>query len=183
MGLKTLSKAALILVVLTAAAAPVHAVSLAFQVVQLEEQKEADLHSSIADDDKSEPKTRTSSYELEEALFEVFFECGVIASNSPAVVARTQKQARSVFASSLKAATRGGFSVFVELTSDCAESLPAWRGGVKSVSWRVVNVKTKKVLGSGQRDLKKASLAKEKRSSVYVLGLEIADEIYKTIRK
>ena len=168
---------------IAAVALPAQAMSVAFQVVQLEEQKQADEHTSIADEDKSEPKTRASSYALEEALFDVFFERGIIASNAPAVVAFTDKEASRAFSSSLKDASRGGIAAFVEITCQCADNLPQWRGGVKSVSWRVVSVKTKKNLGSGQKELTKAVKSKEKRSSVYVLGLEIADEIYETIRK
>lgn len=159
------------------------AMSVAFQVVQLEEQKASDEHTSIADADKNEPKTRASSYALEEALFDVFFERGIIASNAPATVAFTSKEASRAFSTSLKDASRSGIAAFVEITCQCADNLPAWRGGVKTVSWRVVSVKSKKVLGSGERALKKAAVTKEKRSSVYVLGLEIADEIYETIRK
>ena len=170
-------------VAIAAVALPAQAMSVAFQVVQLEEQKQVDEHTSIADEDKSEPKTRASSYALEEALFDVFFERGIIASNAPAVVAFTDKEASRAFSSSLKDASRGGIAAFVEITCQCADNLPAWRGGVKSVSWRVVSVKSRKSLGSGHKDLTKAVKTKEKRSSVYVLGLEIADEIYETIRK
>ena len=182
MGFGAIRRAAAAVVALSVALLHAQAMSVAFQVVQLEEQKPSDEHTSIADD-KSEPKTRASSYALEEALFDVFFERGIIASNAPAVVAFSSKEASRAFSSSLKEASRGGIAAFVEITCQCADNLPVWRGGVKTVSWRVVSVKTKKSLGSGQQALKKAASAKEKRSSVYVLGLEIADEIYETIRK
>ena len=182
MGFGAIRRVATTTAVAAVALVCAQAMSVAFQVVQLEEQRPTDEHTSIADD-KTEPKTRPSSFALEEALFDVFFERGIIASNAPAAVVFSSKEAARVFARSLKEASRGGITAFVEITCQCADNLPAWRGGVKAVSWRVVSVKSKQTLGSGEMTLKKAAVTKEKRSSVYVLGLEIADEIYETIRK
>jgi hypothetical protein len=147
------------------------AFSVAFQIVQ---------------HDDSESAVRNSSYIIEEKFFDFFFDKGVVVSNSPVAVCSGDDN--TVFKKSLKEAQEGGVKYFIEITGDYDVSSSTNPEGallenVESISWKVLDADSEKILGEGKKIPPRAAAVKNRRQGLSDFALEIAEDIYKIIRR
>ena len=158
--------------VFSCCAVAANAVSVAFQIAQHED---------------SRSDVRPSCYQIESGLFDFFFDKGMIVSNSPVFVSNDSGEQDVVFNESMMAAEQGGVGYFIEILCefDVAESTnpdAALLENIKAVSWKVVDLKTDKVLGSGKKVPPSAKLYKKAEKGVRDFSHGIATDIYKFIR-
>ncbi len=148
-----------------------NAVSVAFQIVQ-----------------HGDSEIRSSSYVIEEGLFDFFFGKGIIISNSPAIASDGVENDASFFEKSRQEAWEGGVDYFVELTADFSSSNSTnpdadLLANLSSLSYKVLNVGSGTVLGSGKKIPPASSQFKDKRKGLSDFAFGIADDIYKIIRR
>ena len=153
--------------------ASANAVSLAFQIMQHE-------------DSKSE--VRASCYQMESGFFDFFFDKGIIVSNSPVVVTDNVSDQEVVFNQSMMEASQGGVKYFIELVceydvSNSTNPEAALLENIKQVTWKVIDLKTDKVLGSGKKVPPAARKYKNADKGVNDFSFGIAVDIYNIIRR
>lgn len=151
----------------------VNATSVAFQVMQHEDSK---------------VDVRLACYQLETGLFDFFFDKGIIISNSPVVVTDDAQEQEIVFNESMMEASLGGVKYFVELVceydvSGSTNPEAALLENIKQVTWKVVDLDTDKVLGSGKRIPPAAKKYKNAEKGIADYSFRIAGDIYKIIRR
>ncbi len=150
-----------------------YAVSISFQLVQRGSER-----SDVLD----------ASYIIEDSMFSYFFERGIVISNSPIVVSPSEKKDGSLFSKSMAEATEGGSDYFAELTvayslEDSTNPDAALLDNIASVSWRLFDVGTGKVLGSGVLKPNMDGLQKSAQQGIGEFIFLIAEDIYKIIRR
>lgn len=153
--------------------ASANAISVAFQILQHE-------------DSKSD--VRTACYQMETGLFDFFFDKGIIVSNSPVVVTNDESEQEVMFNQSMMEASQGGVKYFVELVceydvSESSNPEAALLENIKQLTWKVIDLKTDKVLGSGKKVPPAARNYKKAEKGVADFSYGIAVEIYKIIRR
>ncbi|MBQ0039202.1 MAG: hypothetical protein KBS64_02085 [Treponema sp.] len=150
-----------------------NALSVAFQIMQNE-------------DSKSD--VRAACYQIENGLFDFFFDKGIIISNSPVVVSDDKSEREVMFNQSMMEAEEGGVRYFVELVCDYDVSgstnpEAALLENIKVVTWKVIDLKTDRTLGSGKKVPPAANLYKKAEKGVMEFSYGIATDIYKIIRR
>ena len=148
-----------------------NALSIAFQIVQHE-------------DAKSDP--RISSYQIENGLFDFFFNKGIIVSNSPVLVSNDSGQQKLVLNESMIEAGEGGVKYFIEIVCeyDVTESTnpdAALLENFKRVTWKVVDLKNDRIIGSGENFSPDAKKYKNAEKGVKDFAYGIASDVYKII--
>ncbi len=156
--------------ILFAASIYANAVSVAFQIVQ-----------------HGDSTIKDSSYVVEEALFEFFFNKGIVISNSPIIISDDYEKDESFFMKSLDEADEGGVKYFIEFTAEydsTKSSNPdlALLENVKSISWKLIEVKESKVLGSGKKSPSNNGRIKNAQKGLSDFTFLLAEDIYKIIR-
>ncbi|MGN0730040.1 hypothetical protein [Treponema sp.] len=163
MGFKRIA----LLFILSCAVFCAEALSVAFQVVQ-----------------HGDPEIRSSSFTIEDSMFDFFFGKGIIVSNSPPVVSDAEEKDASFFKKSMQEAWEGGVDYFVEMTvfftpQNSTNPDSDQLANIGSVSWRLVHVGSGSALGSG----KKNPHAGKNYAGLSDFISDIADDIYRIIRR
>ena len=150
-----------------------NAVSVAFQIMQHED---------------SNSDVRTACYQMETSLFDFFFDKGIIVSNSPVVVTDDESEQEVMFNQSMMEASQGGVIYFIEIVceydaSGSTNPEAALLENIKQVTWKLIDLKTDRVLGSGKKVPPAARKYKNAGKGVadYTVGMAI--DIYKIIRR
>lgn len=148
-----------------------NAVPVAFQIIQHED---------------SESPVRTACHQMESALFDFFFDRGIVVSNSPIVVAGDAEEQEVTFNQSMMEAGEGGVKYFIELiceydVSDSTNPEAALLENIRQVTWKLIDLDTDKVLGSGKKIPPAAGRYKKAEKGVADFSHGIAVDIYKII--
>lgn len=150
------------------------AVPVAFQIIQNE---------------NSKSDVRAACNQIEDGLFDFFFDKGIVVSNSPIIVTDDVSEQEVMFNQSMMESEQGGVKYFVELICDydVSESTnpeAALLENIRVVTWKVIDLKSDKVLGSGKCIPPSVSLYNRKaEKGVRDFSFGIANEIYKIIRR
>lgn len=147
------------------------AYSVAFQILQR---------------DSSESKIREATYGIEENLFDFFFSKGIVISNSPVTVSEDSSSDENHFRKSFDEALEGGVDYFIEIigefdVSDSSDSTSTRLENIKCVSWKVKEVDSGKILGSGKGVPPSALKIKNVQKGISDFTVVLATEIYKAI--
>lgn len=164
---------ALMIFAVSCCLASVNAVPVAFQIAQQEE---------------SGSDVRTACYQMETSLFDFFFDKGIVISNSPVVVTRDESEREVMFNQSMMEASQGGVKYFVEIVceydvSGSTNPEAALLENIRQVTWKVIDLNTDKVLGSGKRVPPAARNYRKAEKGVADFSFGIAGDIYKIIRR
>lgn len=135
--------------------------------------------------DSLESNVKESSYTIEDALFDYFFDRGIVLSNSLTCVSDSEKKDEQLFRKSLGEAREGGLDYFIQIlvfyeTGNSSLNNSAITN-VKKISWKLINVKTDNVIASGEQNPLNKKFD-DVKSGIYELTKKIADEIFYKIR-
>lgn len=160
---------ALFLLALNAAA---NAEAIAFQLIQ---------HDGAGD------TVRTSSYVIEDTLFDYYFSLGYIVTNSPAVAEPDSEKDSYFERIALEEAREGGCSYFVLIITDydleataSPESLSV--DNLKEAQWKLIDVKADTVIKTGVTK-PSGKTTKSVQAGVSDFTCSVADEILDALHK
>lgn len=126
-----------------AAARSAYASAISFQIVQ---------------HDSSQDKIRNSTYEIEEALMDYFFDAGFIVTNSPTVMSTSPDDDVAAYKKSMNDALDGDCDVFVNVIAEYdidKSSAPELDllSNIKEIRWEIYNVITGEMISSGKKSI------------------------------
>lgn len=147
------------------------ALSISFQILQ---------------DDKSETEIKSSSYYIEECLFNFFFDKGIIISNSPIQIIGN-KSSDHFFRNSIGEAREGGADYFVEMiskydTSNSNNPKDLSVSNIKEITWKLIDLKDDSILMTKVSIPNKKLEWKNKANGLAHFSEEIASDIYSALR-
>lgn len=136
-----------------------------------------------------ESNVKESSYLIEDALFDYFFDKGIVASNSLTCVSDSEKKDEQLFRKSLGEAREGSLDYFIEIlvfyengNSSLSSSSNSSITNIKKISWKLIDVKSDNLVASGNENPLNKKFDDEK-FGIYELTKNFADEIFSTIMK
>lgn len=137
----------------------------------------------IIQHDKSQSNVRESSYVVENALFDFFFDKGFIATNSPTETTSKASEDLKVFSQALAEAKMGHCNYFVVLTIDYDVKLStntkgSFLSNIDSISWELYNANTSTKIADGTREVGVVSVQKNNERGIINFINEIAMDIY-----
>lgn len=134
-----------------------------------------------------ESNVKESSYLIEDALFEYFFDKGIVSSNSLTCVSDSEKKDEQLFRKSLGEARQGSLDYFIEIlvfyekaNSSGISSSSSQITNIKKISWKLIDVKSDNLVASGTENPLNKNFADEK-IGIYELTKNFADKIFSTI--
>ena len=138
--------------------------------------------------DKTQDNIRASSYVIENALFDFFFDKGFIVSNSPAANSSDESMDAEIYYQSLDEAGEGLCAYFIVVTTDydlehATNPNALLLSNIESVSWQLFDVKSGQKMSGGSRQTEKdipVSRNNEKGIVNFIYG--IAGEIYGSLK-
>ncbi len=131
-----------------------------------------------------ENNVKESSYLIEDALFDYFFDKGIVASNSLTCVSDSEKKDEQLFRKSLAEAREGGLDYFIEILvfyENAKSSSNSSITNLKKISWKLIDVKKDNIIASNEQNPLNKKFDDEK-IGIYELTKKIADEILYKIR-
>lgn len=137
----------------------------------------------IIQHDQSQDEVRESSYIIENALFDNFFDYGYIATNNPTVTTSGPEDDMKWFSRAFMDARTGKCNYFVILTIDYNVKVSKNPKGsilsnIDSVSWELYDTSTSAKIGSGVRKVGTIAPQKNNEKGIKSFAAEIARDIY-----
>lgn len=155
-----------------AIAVPSFASVISFQVVQ---------------HDVSQDKIRTSSYQIEGALMDFFFDQGYIVTNSPTIVSSNKESDDAAYGKAVNEAIDGRCDYFIAVYAEYdvkGSEAPEMSllSNIKSISWTAYNVITGKKIASGAEKTGTVDPADDTDLGVANFAKKIAQQINSSLK-
>ncbi|MBP5358558.1 MAG: hypothetical protein J6Y69_05155 [Treponema sp.] len=160
------------IILLASAVASSYAAVISFQVIQ---------------HDDTQKEVRASSYVIENALFDYFFDKGFIVTNSPAASSEDEYEDKTIYYRSMAEAKLGRCKWFVVILTDYQAGISPNPGGIylshiKKVDWTVYDASTGAKISSGTKAPEKISDRLDNEHGISSFMAEVAQDIYRTVQ-
>lgn len=141
----------------------------------------------IIQHDSSQTEVRTSSYIIENALFDFFFDKGYVVTNSPTVSTFDEDDDLAVYNRSMIDAKIGRCKWFVVVFADYDVSASpnpkgAFLSNIKSVSWTLYDASTGRKLDSGEKIVGPVPDKKNNEKGISAFTFELAADLLESLR-
>ncbi len=147
----------------------VNAESLSFQILQKDESLNEVCESSLV---------------IEDEILNYFFEHGFIVSNVPAAVSNTNAQDEKYFKNSYNEAVEGTVENFclvkLYFTGGAEENQKVSIGNMKKISWKIVSIRTGKVLEDSTTKVQQ-NISHDEEANVREFAADFATHLHKII--
>ena len=136
--------------------------------------------------DNTQTEVRASSYVIENALFDYFFDKGFIVTNSPAASSEDEYEDKTIYYRSMAEAKLGMCKWFVVILTDYQAGISPNPGGIylshiKKVDWTVYDASTGAKISSGTKTPEKVTERLDNEYGISSFISEVAQDIYKTV--
>ncbi len=153
--------------------ANVSATAVAFQLIQ---------HDPVQD------KVRSSSYIIENGLFDYFFDKGFIVTNSPTSVSSDSVQDEEIYYTALSDASAGYCDYFIVIsidynTENSRNPDAMILSNIEKVNWSVFDLETGKKIGSGSRKIGRIDPVKDNEKGISAFTAQVANDIFSFFKK
>ncbi|MBP5451522.1 MAG: hypothetical protein J6Y16_04725 [Treponema sp.] len=137
--------------------------------------------------DDTQSAVRATSYVMENALFDYFFDKGFIVTNSPAAASEDEYEDKTIYYRSMAEAKLGKCKYFVVILADYQAGISNNPGGIflshiKNVDWTVYDAESGAKLASGGRKPKVVSERLDNERGISSFMAEVAQDIYKVVK-
>ncbi len=142
----------------------------------------------IIQHDNTQDEIRSSSYVIENALFDYFFEKGFIVSNSPAANSPDESFDREIYYKAMDEAGEGFCSFFIVITADydlehATNPNAILLSNIKCVSWELFDVKDGHKINSGNRQTENdIPVSRNNEKGIKSFIYAVAGDIYNSLK-
>lgn len=124
---------------------------------------------------------------VEDELMNYFFDCGFIATNSPAAVSNNEEKTEKLYKAAYAESLDGGAEFFVQINLIMSNSVseeeksPAL-GSINKVNWKLVSLKTGKVIENKTKNIEKV-IGIDSEANVRDFAADLAYNLRKSLRQ
>ena len=142
----------------------------------------------IIQHDPNQSEIRSSSYVIENTLFDFFFEKGCIVTNSPTAVSASSSEDQGIYYRSLDEASEGGCTHFIVITVDYDTSrstnpVALILSNITSIGWTLFDVKSGAAIAQGSKDVGTVSARQDNENGIRSFMRLVASDMYAALRK